>query len=127
MILVGAAILVGFQIYDQSNRESAIDTMTKDLVSLAGDAMNYYRRPVATGGGGQSFVATSKGGLGRWAVPPNLDTLDNRFYQVSTISDNSLEIMGRSIDEETGLNGSEGVAVFVSLNQNGVTGFRIEN
>lgn len=123
MILVGAAILVGFQIYDQSNRETAIDTISKDLVSLASDAMNYYRKPVTLGGGGLSFVASDR----QWSVPPNLDTLDNRVYVVNTISANDLEIKGSSIDVETGLNGTNGVNVYISLNNEGVTGIRIEN
>lgn len=122
MIAVGAAILVGFQVYDETNRETAIDTMTKDLVHLSTLAMNFYRTPVEMGGGGKSF----SGGSG-WVVPPNLDTLDNRFYEVSSIGQNTVEISGKSIDEKTGLNGSEGVIVYVELNKDGVTGFRIEN
>ena len=45
MIAVGVAILTGFQIYDQTHRESAIDTMTKDIVNLASITINYYRTP----------------------------------------------------------------------------------
>lgn len=123
MILVGTAILVGFQIYDQSNRETAIDTISKDLVNLAADAMNYYRKPVTLGGGGLSFVDSES----QWNVPPNLDTLDNRVYEINTISANDLEIKGSSIDVETGLNGTNGVYVYITLNNEGVTGFRIEN
>lgn len=125
MILVGAAILVGMQVYDESNRETAITTMSKDLVSLSTIAMNYYRTPVELGGGGQSFTPSSANG--NWNVPENLDTLDNRAYSVSSIKKNSIELLGQSIDEKTGLNGTEGVKVYITLNQFGVDGVRVEN
>ena len=127
LIAIGAAILVGMQVFDETNREVAIDTITKDLVNLGTIAMNYYRTPVEMGGGSQSFRASSKGGNGNWIVPPNLDSLDNRTYTVNSISDKSIEILGQSQDEKTGLDNTEGVKVYVELNNNGVTGFRIEN
>ena len=125
MILVGAAILVGMQVYDESNRETAITTMSKDLVSLSSIALNYYRTPTELGGGGQSFTTSTANG--NWKVPENLDTLDNRAYSISSINKNSVEILGQSIDEKTGLNGTEGVKVYITLNQFGVDGVRIEN
>lgn len=125
MILVGTAILVGMMVYDESNRETAITTMSKDLVSLSSIAMNYYRTPVELGGGGQSF--TSSLANGNWKIPENLDTLDNRAYFVSSISRNSVELLGQSIDEKTGNNGTEGVKVYITLTQFGVDGVRIEN
>lgn len=124
MIAVGAAILVGMQVYDQTNRDATVDILTKDLVFLASDAMNFYRKPVAMGGGGQKFA---NGAGNSWKVPPNLDSLDNRLYAVSSISANSLEIMGWTKNEMTGLNEVEGVKVYVELNKDGVTNFRIEN
>ena len=123
MIAVGVAILVGFQIYDETHREAAIDFMTKDLTNLAGIAMNHYRTPVELGGGGQSFT----GGSGNWDVPTPLKELNDRQYEVNTISSNSLTLVGKSMDERTGEDGSEGVQVYVELNQNGITNFRIEN
>ncbi|MCW8850251.1 MAG: hypothetical protein OQJ81_09775 [Melioribacteraceae bacterium] len=125
MILVGAAILVGMQVYDESIRETAITTISKDLISLSTIAINYYKTPIELGGGGQSFTTATANG--NWKVPDNLDTLDNRAYSVSSISKNSVEILGQSIDEKTGLNGSEGVKVYITLNQFGANGVRIEN
>ena len=125
MILVGAAILVGMQVYDESNRDTAITTMSKDLVSLSSIALNYYRTPVELGGGGQSFTTSTANG--DWKVPENLDTLDNRAYSISSINNNSVEILGQSIDEKTGLNGTEGVKVYISLNKFGIDELRIEN
>lgn len=123
MILIGAAILVGMQIYDESNREAAIDVMSKDLMDLAGQAMNYYRTPTSLGGGGQSFMS----GSGGWEVPNSFEILDNRKYSVSTISSNSLEILGQSLNNETGKDNIEGVKVFLQINNNSITDMRIEN
>ncbi len=39
----------------------------------------------------------------------------------------AVELLGVSLDERTGENGEVGVAVYVELNQNGITKFRIEN
>ena len=95
MILVGAAILVGMQVYDESNRETAITTMSKDLVNLSSIALNYYRTPIELGGGGQSFTTSTSNG--NWKVPENLDTLDNRAYSVSSINSNTVEILGQIV------------------------------
>ena len=123
MIVVGTAILVGTQIYDASSRDNAITTITNDLLNLSTIALNYYRTPSEYSGGGQSFKSDSKG----WTIPQNLDTLGNRVYSIVSITKNSIEILGQSIDEQTGLDQSEGVQVYLKLDKNGVHDFRIEN
>ncbi len=127
LIMVGLSIVVGMQLYDQSIRDSAIDNLTKDLVHLGSLAMNYYRTPSELGGGGQSFKASSTGGTSVWDVPAQLDSLDDRTYTITAITDNSMEIMGKSENISTGFNNNDGVQVYVELDKNGVTNFRIEN
>lgn len=124
IILVGTAIVVGLQVFEESNRSTAIDNLSKDLIHLSTLAMSYYKTPEEMGGGGRSFIT---GGANEWDVPAMLDSLDDRIYTITSISNNSLEIMGQSDNENTGLNETEGVQVFVELNSDGLTNFRIEN
>lgn len=123
LIAVGVAIAVGFQIYDETHRESAIDFMTKDLSNIAGLAISYYRTPVELGGGSQSFT----GGSSQFKIPSQLDTLNDRTYAINSISDNSIELVGKSLDLRTGTDGTRGVIVYVQLDSKGITNFRIEN
>lgn len=125
MIVVGTAFLVGFQIFDETNRSTAIDNLSKDLNYLGSLAMSYYRTPVPLGGGGRSFNGGSTGN--EWNVPAQLDSLDDRTYTITEIGPNSMEIMGQSENEDTGENDTEGVQVFVQLDPDGITNFRIEN
>jgi hypothetical protein len=124
MIMVGASILVGLQIYDANYREASIDTIKKDLLYLSTLAISYYRTPVEYGGGGQSF---SNGGNYQWSVPNELDSLDNRTYAVNTISDNAVELVGQSSEIATGEDGTEGVKVYIAFDEYRVTDMRVEN
>ena len=59
VIVVGIAVAVGITMFTDNAVNANRDAVTNDLVNLAARAQQYYRRPTALGGGGNSFVGLS--------------------------------------------------------------------
>jgi len=77
VIIVGIAVVVGINLFNANAAESAKDTMVSEGTNLGAMAQQYFKKPVALGGGGNSFVnfnvaptSTSSGML----IPTNLKT-----------------------------------------------------
>jgi len=75
VIIVGIAVVVGINLFNANAEESAKDTMVSEGTNLGAMAQQYYKKPVALGGGGNDFTnfgtaptATTSGQL----VPANL-------------------------------------------------------
>ena len=76
IIIVGIAIAVGVNMFQQSAVDTNRQSMISDLTNLAAKAQRYYRTPQELGGGAQNFQNFS---LGR------LDTSNaNGSFRVST-------------------------------------------
>ena len=56
VIIVGIAIAVGISMFKSNAMSSNRDQLINDLNNLAAKAQQYYRKPVAMAGGGQSFL-----------------------------------------------------------------------
>ena len=56
VIIVGIAVVVGINMFNDQAASSNLDGLTADLVNLASRAQQHFRRPTAMGGGGGSFV-----------------------------------------------------------------------
>jgi Tfp pilus assembly protein PilE len=56
VIVVGIAVAVGITMFNDSAVSANRDAVTNDLVNLASRAQQFYRRPIALGGGGGSFT-----------------------------------------------------------------------
>ncbi len=56
VIIVGAAIAVGIQMFKSSAQSSNRDEVINDLNNLAAKAMEFYRKPVMMAGGGYCFT-----------------------------------------------------------------------
>jgi Tfp pilus assembly protein PilE len=56
VIVVGIAVAVGITMFSDSAINANRDALTNDLVNLASRAQQFYRRPVALGGGGNDFT-----------------------------------------------------------------------
>jgi Tfp pilus assembly protein PilE len=55
VIIVGIAVAVGITMFTGGARDANRDQVVNDLVNLAAKAQQFYRRPGAMGGGGNSF------------------------------------------------------------------------
>ncbi len=56
VIIVGIAIAVGISMFKSNAQSSNRDQVINDLNNLAAKAQQYYRKPTAMAGGGQSFA-----------------------------------------------------------------------
>ncbi len=75
VIIVGIAVVVGINLFNANAEESAKDTIVSEGVNLGAMAQQYYKKPVALGGGGNNFTgftipsrldSTQAGGGGVW-------------------------------------------------------------
>ncbi len=73
VIIVGIAIVVGINLFNANAEESAKDTMASEGTNLAALAQQFYKKPVALGGGGNVFDA-SHGHPTGFAIPTKLAT-----------------------------------------------------
>jgi Tfp pilus assembly protein PilE len=56
VIVVGIAVAVGITMFTDNAQSANRDAVGNDLVNFASRAQQYYRRPTALGGGGNSFT-----------------------------------------------------------------------
>jgi len=83
VIIVGIAVVVGINMFNDQAASSNLDAVTADLVNLASRAQQHYRRPTAMGGGGGSFalLTANDAGLQYLTTQPSNE---NGSYSVST-------------------------------------------
>ena len=56
VIIVGIAVVVGINVFTVSSANSNRDAVISDLTTLAAMSQQYYRKPTAMGGGGNTFT-----------------------------------------------------------------------
>ena len=79
VIIVGIAIVVGINLFNANSVSANRDGVTSDLNNLAAIAHQYYIRPTAMGGGGQSYA-----GFTMEKDAPNLQSDANGSYTAGT-------------------------------------------
>lgn len=100
VIIVGIAVVVGINVFTASSVQANIDGLTADVVNLGSMAQQYYRKPAALGGGGNTFTG--------WTIPGTLDTTGNGVY-VETVAAQTVTIVGTGNEK-----GTDGSAVEVT-------------
>lgn len=116
VIIVGIAVVVGINVFTASSTQANRDAVIADLTNLASLAQQYYRKPTALGGGGNTFTG--------WTVPAQLDTTGNGTY-TATVSAQSVTLVG--IGNETGNDGSTPVKVTTIVGPTKITSTTIDN
>jgi hypothetical protein len=83
VIIVGIAVIVGINMFNDQAASSNLDAITADLVNLASRAQQHFRRPTAMGGGGGSFalLTANAAGLAFLTTQP---TNENGDYDILT-------------------------------------------
>jgi hypothetical protein len=76
VIIVGIAIVVGINVFTASSASANRDGIVADLTNLSALAQQYFRKPIALGGGGNSFA--------NFTIPTQLATTANGTYTIST-------------------------------------------
>ncbi len=80
VIIVGIAIVVGINLFNANAESSAKDGVVSDCTNLAAMAQQFYKKPVAMGGGGNSF-STANGAPAAWSIPA---LLEHRKWNICT-------------------------------------------
>ena len=84
VIVVGIAVAVGITMFTDNAVNANRDAVTNDLVNLAARAQQFYRRPTALGGGGNSFVGLTADAAGLRKLT-NRASNANGTYRIMTI------------------------------------------
>lgn len=91
IIIVGIAVVIGLGLFSEGADQADIDQVVQDVVSMGARAQQYYMKPTALGGGGQSFVGITIDDIGS-ATNNNGDT-----YAVSGASASQVTITGTCV------------------------------
>lgn len=106
VIIVGIAVVVGINVFTASSAQANRDAVVADLTTLASMAQQYYRKPTALGGGGNSFTGWEMPALSTTAGD-NTETKTktaNGTYEITSPGDQEIEITGTG--NELGSDGS---------------------
>jgi hypothetical protein len=76
VIIVGIAVVVGINLFNANAEESAKDTIVSEGTNLGAMAQQFYKKPGALGGGGNSFDGSGAAlnPLVPFSIPSRLDT-----------------------------------------------------
>ena len=89
VIIVGIAVVVGINLFNANARESTKDTMVSEATNIGAMAQQYFKKPVALGGGGNTFVGFTDAKL-----PTNLLTTSTATYTLTGQSTTNCTITG---------------------------------
>jgi hypothetical protein len=100
VIIVGIAVVVGINMFNDQAASSNLDAVTADLMNLAARAQQHFRRPTAMGGGGGSFalLTANAAGLAYLTTQP---TNENGTYSISTAG-NATQVTVQGVGREDG-------------------------
>ena len=121
VIIVGIAVVVGINIFSASAESSAKDAVVSDCTTIGAMAQQYYRKPVAMGGGSNTFDGTGSTPNGTtWLVPTKLDTTGNGVY-TANVAAQTVTITGTPLDD------SYTWTVTTTVTANDITSTIVEN
>lgn len=94
-LVVGIAIVVGINMFDENSKQAQQADVRDGLVTIAARAQGWYRRPASLGGGARSFSQIN------WQRI-NFDSLTNSGnYQLLNKQQGSFHVTGISRDDTT--------------------------
>ena len=104
VIVVGIAVAVGITMFTDNAVNANRDAVTNDLVNLAARAQQFYRRPTALGGGGNSFVGLTADAAGLTKLT-NRSSNANGSYSITTAgSSTGVVVQGVGTEHSDGTN-----------------------
>ena len=95
VIIVGIAVVVGINVFTASSFQANRDAVVSDLTNIAANAQQFYRKPVALGGGGNSFTG--------YTIPTQLQSTPNNtgnYTATVTNGGEGLELVGVTAEKE---------------------------
>jgi hypothetical protein len=100
VIIVGIAVVVGINLFNANAEESMKDTISSEGLNLGAMAQQFYKKPLALGGGGNTFTNGGPAGDG-WSIPVKLQkTAAADWITVApNVTDTLVTMTGTPLDE----------------------------
>ena len=118
VIIVGIAVVVGINVFSASAASANRDAITTDLTNLASMAQQYYRKPLALGGGGNLFT--------NWVIPTSFQQTVNMSAAItSTVTATSVTFVATGT--ETGTDGVAKTKVTMVVSPTVITSTTVNN
>lgn len=108
IIVLGVATLLGIEMFSQSSAEANQQAVLQDILTIAGRAQSWYKRPAQMGGGGRSYTNISMANM-------NLPAANANGSFSITGSGNTATIIGTGIEDAGGAVGPLQVQVSVGV------------
>ena len=89
VIIVGIAVVVGINLFNANAEESAKDSIVSEGTNLGALAQQFYKKPTAMGGGGNSFVG--------FVIPTRLASTPSATW-AATVAATNVVLAGTSTD-----------------------------
>lgn len=95
VIIVGIAVVVGINVFTASSIEANKSALVADLQTIGSMAQQYYRKPTAMGGGGNTFTG--------WEVAPSLKRTANMSADISaTVAADAIQLLATGTEDGSG-------------------------
>lgn len=91
IIIVGIAVVIGLGLFSEGADQANIDQVVQDVVSMGARAQQYYMKPQALGGGGQSFIGMTIEDVG------SAENRNGDSYEATGQSDTGVTITGTCV------------------------------
>ena len=108
VIVVGIAVVVGINLFTANAVLANRDGVVADLNNLGAMAQQYYRKPTAMGGGGNTFTG--------WTIPTKTDTTPNGTY-AATVAAQTVTVVGTGHEK----NGATAIAHTATITSTAIT------
>jgi 1-aminocyclopropane-1-carboxylate deaminase/D-cysteine desulfhydrase-like pyridoxal-dependent ACC family enzyme len=101
VIIVGIAVVVGINLFNANAESSTQDSIVSQGTNLGAMAQQYFKKPVAMGGGGNAY-STKNGGIGFSAyfnnLPAALKQSTDATWVVTSTADTTVVITATPAD-----------------------------
>ena len=95
LIIIGIAVAISVALFRSNAIENKRDILIEETTSLGVMALQYYKKPVALGGGGTSFMD--------WEIPPQMNQTVNGNFMRSYVQPAEVRIVGTGSEVVTGI------------------------
>lgn len=99
VIIVGIAIVVGINLFNANAEESTKDTIVSEGTNIGALAQQFYKKPLALGGGGNRFDRGGQDGNG-FEIPQNLVNTQSATWSQVTRDSAEYECEGIPTDAD---------------------------
>ena len=94
LVVIAIAVVVGISLFRAHAISSKRDILINETIDMAAQAIGYYKREKAFGGGGKSFID--------WQIPPQLQNTINGSYIIDQINKDEVVIIATGTEVVTG-------------------------